>query len=108
MVLSFYACADPSSPKVKKAFLHDQPDWAEYENLTAYKNKNTENKDLCFHILRHCIYHCWHFNIYEHDKFHAQLSMKKFYKLGFLCAIYLFYKWGPVASRGVRTSIPNS
>ena len=27
---------------------------------------------------------CWHFNIYEHDKFHSQLSRvwKEFYKLG--------------------------
>ena len=28
-------------------------------------------------------FNCWHFNIYEQDKFHAQLSWawKKFYKL---------------------------
>ena len=29
-------------------------------------------------------YNCWHFNIYEQDKFHAQLSWawKKFHNLG--------------------------
>ena len=44
-----------------------------------------KNKDfLGFKILRRCIYHankclnandCWHFNIYEHDKFNAQLIL---------------------------------
>ena len=37
----------------------------------------------CFETLKCCVYHaykcqnantCWHFNIYEHDKFSAQLS----------------------------------
>ena len=46
--------------------------------------KTEKNKELSFfQTLRCCIYHankclnannCWHFNIYEHDKFHAQLS----------------------------------
>ena len=27
---------------------------------------------FCFQTLKCCI--CWHFNIYEHDKYHAQLS----------------------------------
>ena len=48
------------------------------------KSKITTNKEVsCFKSLRCCIYHankclnannCWHFNIYEQDKFHAQLS----------------------------------
>ena len=48
------------------------------------KTEMLKNKDLsCFQILRCCIYHAYkclnannwgHFNIYEHDKFHAQLS----------------------------------
>ena len=44
----------------------------------------TNEKVSCFKSLRSCIYHankclnannCWHFNIYEQDKFHAQLSL---------------------------------
>ena len=34
-----------------------------------------------FHLLqtlKFCIYPCWHFNIYEHDRF---MSMNKFYNL---------------------------
>ena len=51
----------------------------------------TNNEFSCFKSLRCCIYHankclnkCWHFNIYEQDKFRAQLSWvwKKFYDLG--------------------------
>ena len=48
------------------------------------KSKMLENSDLSgFQILRCYIYHAdncliandfWHFNIYEHDKFYAQLS----------------------------------
>ena len=48
------------------------------------KSKMLKNKDFsCLRIVRCCIYHghkylnannCWHFNIYEHDKFHAQLN----------------------------------
>ena len=43
----------------------------------------TNEKVFCFKSLRCCIYHankcenandCWHFNIYEQDKFRAQLS----------------------------------
>ena len=52
----------------------------------------TNGEVYCFMSLRCCIYHankclnannCWHFNIYEQDKFHAQLSWawKKFYNL---------------------------
>ena len=48
------------------------------------KTKIPANKEvLCFKSLRCCIYHankclnannCWHFDIYEQDKFRAQLS----------------------------------
>ena len=41
------------------------------------KTKILTNKEVsCFKSLRCCIYHanCWHFNIYEQDKFRAQLS----------------------------------
>ena len=60
---------------------------AEHEISTAHKNSNTEmNKvldlslsDLVFIML----INCWHFNIYEQDKFRAQLSWAwaKFYNL---------------------------
>ena len=42
----------------------------------------------CFQTLRCCIYHadkclkannCWHFNIYEYDKFHTQWSWGQFF-----------------------------
>ena len=52
------------------------------------KSKMLNNKDFsCLQILKCCIYHtykCWHFNIYEHYKFHAQLrwAWKKFYNVG--------------------------
>ena len=48
------------------------------------KTKIPANKEVsCFKSLRCCIYHankclnannCWHFDIYEQDKFRAQLS----------------------------------
>ena len=38
---------------------------AEHEILNAYKYKN---------IMKLRINNCWHFNIYEQEKFHAQLS----------------------------------
>ena len=51
----------------------------EFQLLT--KTKMLKNKDFsCFQTLRYSIYHahkcqnandCWHFNIYEHDKFYA-------------------------------------
>ena len=54
------------------------------------KTEIPTNKEVsCFKSLRCCIYHankyenandCWHFNIYEQDKFPAQLrSMKKYF-----------------------------
>ena len=47
---------------------------------------STEHEISCFKSLRCCIYHanCWHFNIYEQDQFHAQLSWActKFYNIG--------------------------
>ena len=53
----------------------------------------TNKEDSCFKSLRCCIYHdnkcenannCWQFNIYEHDKFRAQLfeHEKSFTTLG--------------------------
>ena len=56
----------------------------EHQISTAHKTKIPTNEEVsCFKSLRCCIYHankclnaifCWHFNISEHDKFHAQLS----------------------------------
>ena len=56
----------------------------EHEISTAHKSKIPANKEVsCFKSLRCCIYHankclnannCWHFDIYEQDKFRAQLS----------------------------------
>ena len=53
-------------------------------SLAHKKTKMLKNKDFsCFQTLRCCIYQaykgqnankCWHFNIYEHAKFHAQFS----------------------------------
>ena len=69
-------------PKVMKFFLC-------YTQLTTkfhplIKTKIPTNEEVsCFKSLRCCIYHankckstidCWHFNIYEQDKFRAQLS----------------------------------
>ena len=65
------------------------------EISTAHKKtKISTNEEVsCFGSLRCCIYHadkcliannCWHFNIYEQNKFRAQLSCacKKYYNLG--------------------------
>ena len=44
---------------------------------TAQKTKIPTNGEVsCFKSLRCCIYHAnkWHFNIYEQEKFRAQLS----------------------------------
>ena len=42
-------------------------------------------------ILQFQYYNCWHFDIYKHDKFHAQLSraLKTFHNLGFnnICSV---------------------
>ena len=56
---------------------------AEHEISTAHNTKIPRKKEVsCFKSLR-CIYpadecynpnYCWHFNIYEQDKFRAQLS----------------------------------
>ena len=53
-------------------------------NYLLIKTKILANEEVsCFKPLRGCIYHadkcsnadnCWHFNIYEQDEFHAQLS----------------------------------
>ena len=65
------------------------------------KSKIPTNEEVsCFKPLRCCIYHankclnannCWHFNIYEQDKFRAQLSWawKKFYILGTWTTLYI-------------------
>ena len=57
----------------------------EHEILNAHKYKNI--KKFSFfqtQICREYYFSCWHFNIYEQEKFHAQLSWawKKFYNLG--------------------------
>ena len=48
------------------------------ESLLLLKTKIPTNDEVyCFKSLRFCIYHannCWDFNIYEQDKFRAQLS----------------------------------
>ena len=52
----------------------------EHKISTAKKTKIPTNEEIsCFKSLRCCIYlanvnNCWHFNIYEQDKFRAQLS----------------------------------
>ena len=52
----------------------------EHESSTAHKTKtptNTCKEASCFWSLRCCIYHadkCQNANIYEQDKFRAQLS----------------------------------
>ena len=55
---------------------------SEYQTLIKAKIL-TDEEVSCFKSLRCCIYHadkclnannCWHFNIYEQDKFSAQLS----------------------------------
>ena len=69
-----------AGPEVIKLFSCSTQLSMEFQMLI--KSKLLKNKDFsCFQMLRCCIYHahkyqndCWHFNIYEHDKFHAQLS----------------------------------
>ena len=77
-----YALYALSGPKVIKLFSCSSQLNMEFQMLI--KSKMLKNKDFsCVQMLRCCIYHnykylnannCWHFNIYEHDKFHAQLS----------------------------------
>ena len=76
-----------SGSRLLKKF-HAQLNWA--QNFKCYKTKiPTNEKVSCSKSLGCCIYHaskclntnnCWHFNIYEQDKFCAQLSRawKKF------------------------------
>ena len=46
----------------------------EHQISTAHKTKMLKNKDIArFQAPRCC--NCWHVNIYEHDIFHAQLSL---------------------------------
>ena len=74
-----------SGPEVIKNFMLNS---TSIELQMLITNKMLKNEDIsCFQTLIGCIYHaykcqnanncCWHFNIYEHDKFCAQLSMKK-------------------------------
>ena len=83
--------AQTRSPSVSSQALYH---WAtalplnstEDEFQPLIKTQMQENKDFsCFKNIRCCIYHankcsyannCWHFNIYEHDKFES--SMKKY------------------------------
>ena len=64
----------PPGPEVRKHFSCS----TELKFQLLIKTKIPTNKEVsCFKSLRCCIYHdnkCWHFNIYEHDEFHAQLS----------------------------------
>ena len=71
-----------TGPKVIKLFF--MLNSTEHEIQQLIKTKMPTNKEVsCFKSLRCCIYHankclnannCWHFNIYEQEKFHAQLS----------------------------------
>ena len=81
-----------SGPEVIKLFSCSTQLSTKFQLLI--ETKLPTNKEVyCFKSLRCCIYHaykclnannCWHFNIYEQDKFCAQLSWawKKFYNLG--------------------------
>ena len=72
-----------------------------------------ENSDLSgFQILRCYIYHAdncliandfWHFNIYEHDKFYAQLSWawKECYNLG-AWSFFLTVPWAGLEFSGLN------
>ena len=53
-------CKRSSGPEVKKLFLCS----TEHEILTADKSEIPTNEEVS----------CWHFNIYEQNKFRAQLS----------------------------------
>ena len=71
-----------SGPEVMKHFLCSTQLSTKFQLLI--KTKISTNKEVsCFKSLRCCIYHpnkglnaniCWHFNIFEQDKFRAQLS----------------------------------
>ena len=55
-------------------------------SITGVERSTPDGTVSCLKSLRCGIYHannCWHFNIYEQDKFHAQLSWawKKLYNL---------------------------
>ena len=70
----FLFIIESSGPEVIKLF-----SCSTQLSITAHNNKNEEkyrHKFSCFHTLIYCIYNAnkWHFNINEHDKFHAQLS----------------------------------
>ena len=69
-LLNFFSCSTQMSMKFQQLI----------------KTKILKNKDFsCFQTLKWCIYHgvlnnCWLFNIYEQDKFHAELSLKKAFR----------------------------
>ena len=48
----------------------------EHKISTTHKTKTLTKKFLALSLsdVVFVILMCWHFNIYEHDKFHAQLS----------------------------------
>ena len=66
------------------------------------KTKILKNKGIfCFQTLRYCIFHangclnannCWHFNIYEHDKFRAQFYNLRAWLLMFEILYQFFSK----------------
>ena len=81
---SFYLSVWPGS-EVIKLFSYSTQLSMKFQLLIKTKIP-TKKEVSCFKSLRCCIYHaykrenannCWHFYIYEQDKFCAQLSMKK-------------------------------
>ena len=72
---------------------------AEHEIFTAHKYENIKNFSIFQAQISRFPAHkclnannCWHFKIYEQEKFHAQLSMKLFYNLTSRPEISLTYQ----------------
>ena len=82
MIFLFSQAKPMFRPEVIKLFSCSTQLSTKFELLI--KTKIPTNKEItCFKSLRLCIYHaykclnannCWHFNIYEQDKFRAQPS----------------------------------
>ena len=71
-----------TGPEVIKLFSRSTQLSTKFQLLIKLKIQ-TKKEVSCFKSLRCCVYHankcqiandCWHFNIYEVDKFRAQLS----------------------------------
>ena len=61
--------------RYKTFFMHNSAEHeilnaGKYENIKNYTFSSSDNPRMLFS----CSYNCWHFNIYEQEKFHAQLS----------------------------------